>query len=254
MITRRFIAQAKTQNWFAAGLEIIIVVVGVFLGIEASNWNQERSDRERGRAYLRRIDADLAIDIHRFDTDVPFWKRVSDYGMTALHFVDTGSPGESTPWEMLVAFFQASQVNEFTSTRSTFDEMRSAGQIGLIPDVDLRSAISHYYQNTSNPTLSERPHYREHVRGLLPIEVQNYIWTNCYGMRPDGTQELTACPPPIPQEKAAEIAQMIRQDAPVMAELRYWISTLRVASVIARNQQDDAKHVRQLIAEALGKN
>jgi hypothetical protein len=65
MITRRLLAQVKAQNWFAAGLDIIIVVVGVFLGIEASNWNQERTDRERGRAYLARIDADLAVDLVR---------------------------------------------------------------------------------------------------------------------------------------------------------------------------------------------
>lgn len=97
MITRRLIAQAKAQNWFAAGLEIIIVVVGVFLGIEASNLNQERNDRERGRAYLARIDADLAIDVRRFDETLVFWKRVSDYGLTALRYVDTGSTGDRTP-------------------------------------------------------------------------------------------------------------------------------------------------------------
>jgi len=30
-------AQAKAHNWFGAALEVVIVVVGVFLGIEASN-------------------------------------------------------------------------------------------------------------------------------------------------------------------------------------------------------------------------
>jgi hypothetical protein len=253
MITRRFIAQAKAQNWFAAALEIIIVLVGVFLGIEASNWNQQRNDRERGRAYLTRIDSDLAVDIAKFDDALAFWKRVSDYGMTALRFADTGSTGDMTPWQVVVAFFQASQVGEFTSARYTFDEMRSAGQIGLISSVELRSAISRYYGGAANPTLSERPPYREHVRGLIPIDVQMYIWSHCYRTLPDGTQELTDCDSPIPQEKAAEIAAMIRQNAPVMAELRYWVSTLHVASLIARGHQDGARRVRQMIAETRDK-
>ncbi len=252
MIASRFIAQAKAQNWFDAALEVIIVVVGVFLGLEASNWNQERSDRERGRAYLARFDADLAIDIGRFDNTLGFWKDVSAYGMTALHFADTGSAGEHSPWQLVLAFFQASQVGEFTTTQSTFEEMRSAGQMGLIPGVELRRAISNYYTTAANPTLSERPAYREHVRGLIPIEVQQYIWGSCYHMISGSAQEIFDCPSPIPQEKAAEIAALLRQNAPLMAELRYWVSTMQVASTIGRSRREQARHIRLLIGEALG--
>jgi hypothetical protein len=253
VITRRFISHAKAQNWFAAGLEVIIVLLGVFLGIEASNWNQARSDRERGRAYLARIDADLASDIQRFDHTVAFWKLVSDYGMTALRFVDTGSTAESNPWQLVLAFFQASQVSEFTTTQSTFEEMRSAGQMGLIANVELRSAISHYYTTAANPSLAERPAYREHVRGVIPIEVQVYIWTKCYGSSARGSQELSDCDSPIAGEKATQLAEMLRQNAPLMAELRYWVSTIHVASLIAHNHQDEARRIRSLIAKALAK-
>lgn len=31
----------KTQNWFAVGLDFVIVVFGVVIGIQVANWNDE---------------------------------------------------------------------------------------------------------------------------------------------------------------------------------------------------------------------
>ena len=44
MILRRITEHVKAQNWFAVGLDFLIVVVGVFIGIQVSNWNAARSD------------------------------------------------------------------------------------------------------------------------------------------------------------------------------------------------------------------
>lgn len=49
MVPRRLIEHTKTQNWTAVFLDLVIVVIGVYLGIEVSNWNDVRADRE---AYL----------------------------------------------------------------------------------------------------------------------------------------------------------------------------------------------------------
>jgi hypothetical protein len=46
MILGRAVEHAKTQNWFAVMLDFLIVVMGVFVGIEAANWNQARPDRQ----------------------------------------------------------------------------------------------------------------------------------------------------------------------------------------------------------------
>lgn len=39
MILRRLSTSIHRQDWFTVLVEIVIVVVGVFLGIRASNWN-----------------------------------------------------------------------------------------------------------------------------------------------------------------------------------------------------------------------
>jgi hypothetical protein len=62
MILCRFIAHVEAQNWTAAGLDFVIVVTGVFIGIQVSNWNDDRALRERERVYLEQLLIDLESD------------------------------------------------------------------------------------------------------------------------------------------------------------------------------------------------
>ena len=44
----------REQNWFALAAEFVIVVAGVFLGIQAANWNEERQERKDEEQILTR--------------------------------------------------------------------------------------------------------------------------------------------------------------------------------------------------------
>lgn len=39
MLLRRVTENVKAQNWTAVALDFVIVVVGVFIGIQVANWN-----------------------------------------------------------------------------------------------------------------------------------------------------------------------------------------------------------------------
>ncbi len=39
MILRRIIENVRTRDWFTVAIEFLIVVVGIFVGLEVSNWN-----------------------------------------------------------------------------------------------------------------------------------------------------------------------------------------------------------------------
>lgn len=45
MLLRRIIEHVKAQNWTAIAIDFVIVVVGVFIGIQVSNWNDARVTR-----------------------------------------------------------------------------------------------------------------------------------------------------------------------------------------------------------------
>jgi hypothetical protein len=59
MILRRFTKHIIAQNWFAVGLDVIVVVVGIFLGMQVADWNDSRKDRTLEIEYLGRLYDDM---------------------------------------------------------------------------------------------------------------------------------------------------------------------------------------------------
>src|SRR5215210_4261865 len=61
-LSRQWGAEARKQNWLAIALDFVIVILGVFLGIQAANWNGARQDRAQERRYYTQIVEDLRRD------------------------------------------------------------------------------------------------------------------------------------------------------------------------------------------------
>ena len=55
MLLRRLTKHVKDQNWFAIGIDFLIVVIGVFIGIQVANWNENNADRREERIILKRL-------------------------------------------------------------------------------------------------------------------------------------------------------------------------------------------------------
>lgn len=201
---------------------------------------------------MQRIASDLDTDLALYRDRYDFWGKTFDYGMTGLAYASDGAAGGLSQWRLLLAYFQASQVAEVFIDRTTYDELKSAGELNFIPGEALRSKLAGYYTNAINPTLTVRPAYREHVRERVPIDVQLHIWRNCYGSAPSGRQILLNCEPPISEGRAAEIVDAIRADQALMGELTFWVSTLEVGAQIIRSQETLASELRQLVGQAIG--
>jgi len=62
LLLRRVTLAIENQNWFAVGLDFLIVVIGVFIGLQVSNWNEARTDAVREQEILADILEDLQAD------------------------------------------------------------------------------------------------------------------------------------------------------------------------------------------------
>jgi len=56
---RRVIAHFRKQQWTAIFIDFLIVVLGVFVGIQVSNWNSARIGANEADAFLVRIEDDV---------------------------------------------------------------------------------------------------------------------------------------------------------------------------------------------------
>ena len=53
MVIRRIREHVTTHNWFAVAIDLAIVVAGVFLGTQVSNWNESRLETARPNPIAR---------------------------------------------------------------------------------------------------------------------------------------------------------------------------------------------------------
>lgn len=232
MILRRLTQSLREQNWTAIAIEFVLLVAGVFLGIQVANWNAERADDARGRAYLGRISANLETDLQSIGRRELFWPQVIAYGKSAIHYAETGEHVDGSAWETVLAFYQASQLWQWTPTDATYQEMRSAGELGLIRDESLRDTLGQYYLE-SGPAVDYlfklQPEYRKIVRGLTPSVVADHIWANCWRQPNVGEQYLLDCASPISEAQAQAILDGYMKDPQLLPELRFWVANQGVA-------------------------
>jgi hypothetical protein len=235
MAIRKLAMRLREHDWLAFVIEVVIVIVGVFIGLQVNNWNQERQDDARGDDYLRRIDADLAEESALVGRVSAFWGQVGTNADGALDNAESGALVRGSAWRTLLAYYQGSQVWPLRQPGSTFDEIRSSGEQHLIRDRDLRAAISSHYDrasgNQSLEVLAVLPAYREHVRGLVPWKVQQYIWGHCFWT--DGVnQRLVDCAAPMSEPQAQAIVDQLRQRDDLVRELRFWRATLAAGQLV----------------------
>jgi hypothetical protein len=251
----RFVARLRRHDWTAAAIELAIVVLGILIALQVSNWNQDRLDRARGEAYARRIHAELVADRSGSEGALAFWNAVSAYGRQAMAYAEDGTLAEGSRWRTVLAFYQASQIRTFKLEDTTFAEMRAAGDLSLIADESLRTRLAQYYRLTSTDestqVLRHDPEYRRRVRGLTPWAVQEYIWEHCW-RQTDLSQELIDCPAPIGEEASAALLADYTASPELLRELRYWMATLRVSGVIvgvARERAGELMEEVEAVAE-----
>ena len=63
MLLRSVTKHVKNQNWLAVGIDLVIVVVGVFIGIQVANWNEVQNNRAGLTASLERLDKEVSQNI-----------------------------------------------------------------------------------------------------------------------------------------------------------------------------------------------
>lgn len=148
MLIRRAIDHVEKQDWAALVSELIIVVVGIFMAIQADRWWQQQDDLEQEQLYIARLTKDVEHDVSAID------------------------------------FLTAIQQSSFTHTPSlntdTFEELRATGGLGLLRDEALKSALFEYHrydtgqrQYLSLQLMTEFRHL-ELAAGILTNE--QYIW------------------------------------------------------------------------------
>jgi hypothetical protein len=237
MILRRLAQNLREQNWTAIAIEFVLLVVGVFLGIQVANWNERGVEDARAQAYLARLQRDYRMDQSTIQRSEAYWRKVRDYGKQAIRYAETGERVDGSAWKTVLAFYQASQVQQWYAADATYQEMRSSGELGLLRDQALREAMSRYYTGTVSAAYlyAVQPEYRRIVRGLTPQVVTDHIWASCVRTPSRDQQYLLDCEAPLSEAEAQAVLDGYLREPRLLPELRFWTANQEVALVSIEN-------------------
>ena len=144
MLLRRMIEHVKAQNWTAVGLDFVIVVVGVFIGIQVSNWNQSRVDRVTETTYLELLQRDLRTTITDVEKQIAFEQFQVRLANEAVPLIEQPT-SELRRKKLGMIMTQLGARRTLKIDSPTFLDLQSSGRLGLISDPDLRDFIVSYF-------------------------------------------------------------------------------------------------------------
>lgn len=114
MLLRRITQHVKSQNWFAVVIDLVIVVVGVFIGIQVANWDQVRSDKAGLAASLERLDNEVSRNIVLIDEILDHYEETAadlSKGRAALNDCSSDPDAQAALERVLFDFTEDVQPN-----------------------------------------------------------------------------------------------------------------------------------------------
>lgn len=253
MLLRRVAQHVQEQNWTAIWIDFLIVVAGVFIGIQVANWNDARSAKERERRLLVELSSEIEQNSKR--------TRVVGDGLLVgaasarriLSVIENHAGCGNNCWPIVVDLMHASQWQRPYIRWTTYEELRRAGLPSdrrIIEWVERHQTI----YDRATVVLENAPAYRSLVRQLLPIDLQDRYWLHCFTTDAGSERYLYPCAEP---KDAGQIDQAmigrVLDNSQLAMLLREWTSVAQVAGrTLVFDQNAAAQAAIKAIELAIG--
>lgn len=225
MIYKRVAARLRAQDWLAITIELAIVIVGVFIGTQVSNWNAQRLEKRETDRMLSQLKPNLESLTNYYANARKYYGTTRNYATTAL----AGWRGDRSvsDGDFVIAAYQASQIFGIGTNSSTWATVLGADQLRRVDDLAIRNDLSFLmsadYTQLDIPSVNTP--YRQNVRRLIPVEIQEAIRGRCGDRSPtDAPLSFilpTTCDLKIAPDRAAKAATILRAHPELALDLQW---------------------------------
>ena len=149
MILRRFTQHIKEQNWFAVGLDVVVVIFGVYLGIfigDAVERGTEQNEINRDLASLKTV---TTTNIQLATKIVESQIVIRDSFAEAVSLLLDKQVDEDA---LITAMKKLTTIDTptFYPDTSNYHTLVSSGYLNKVQPIELRYKITHLYEYTLN--------------------------------------------------------------------------------------------------------
>ena len=179
MVVRRIREHVTAHNWFAVGIDLAIVVLGVLIATQVSNWNESRIEAAQGRDYRQRLVRELDFNARQYREQHRYYSLVLKHGLAAVAALDAGA--DLVPRDFLIDAYQLSQIDTTPPKTYIYDEMVSSGLVSRLGDETIQDIASDYYLGigSMDRPIREILPYRDAIRAVMPFAIQSAIRRRC---------------------------------------------------------------------------
>lgn len=144
MLLRRVIGHVKAQNWTAIALDFLIVVVGVFIGIQVSNWNDAQATRADEARLLSQLHDDVESAIESKRLWIEDVRTRSAQLASAIEVIQDRQGVEAMTQAQCNVVSQSHIFVPATSQLTTLDEILSTRGLDSLSGLPLRRELLAY--------------------------------------------------------------------------------------------------------------
>jgi hypothetical protein len=165
MILRRITEHVKAQNWTAVALDFVIVVLGVFIGIQVANWNAARAEEKRIAAQLTSFRNELILARDDLANRQAYYEARAGSTAELRERLESGNDLPANDFNRLtVSAVRGSGLN--LAFRG-YEELATTGAISKVADEKLRDML--YQWDTRLTAISNWDKILEDTRNIVVI-------------------------------------------------------------------------------------
>lgn len=145
MILRRFKEHIKAENWFAVSVDFLVVVVGIFIGMQVTDWNDERSEKKELFKLLTKLDNENKNTVELYheyieDSD-SLTKTMKAYYYHLQNPTQFERPDKN---ELLKNLCRNGIMSSIIFDVPVMDKVLETGYLNHLPTTELQDAIQRY--------------------------------------------------------------------------------------------------------------
>ncbi len=172
MLLRRISSHVRAENWFAVFLDLVVVVVGLFIGLQVDTWWEDRREARFEDAYLLEIQEDFELNRLELEGLTARLEGIIRSTLVLQEQSVLATPSMSVT-ELNENFSQIFNMATFDPVNRAYANLTGSGDLKLIRNRRLKNTLAEYYAVAKETAVVQNTHEMELVQVYEPYVIEN---------------------------------------------------------------------------------
>lgn len=243
-IRQKLLQENKVTRYLAYAIgEIFLVVIGILIALSINTSNENRKLHQQEKSYLNRLIQENKSNVLTFATEI---ERLENNNEKIANLTNAFKDKDCSDSLLISStsefIIYGSLYPRFNPSISTFEDLSSTGNLGIIKDTGLRDQIVAHYQSYQAVEWD----FKVNADWAMPIDAPLFIHTDALRFDTAVTSFL------FPDDSTKKMAENLRTNREMYlrnAAVHYWIN--KYAINLLKQIKDDTSAVVDVLEKQL---